>query len=128
LVPSSQPLRVSVEPGTTPLDVGAVALVLLAYAPEAVQDAALAQAADPAAIRDRLPAIVAAGWAEDEGLSFAGGVTIAQPVLRDDGIIAAIALAAPSDRATRRWVDRARRSLREAAGAVERSLSADGTS
>ena len=38
-VPSSQPLRVSVEPGTTPLDVGAVALVLLAYAPEEIQDA-----------------------------------------------------------------------------------------
>jgi DNA-binding IclR family transcriptional regulator len=127
-VPSSQPLRVSVEPGTTPLDVGAVALVLLAYAPEEIQDAALAEAADPAAIRHQLPAIVAAGWAEDDGLSFPGGVTIAEPVLRDDGIIAAIALAAPSDRATRRWVSRGRRLLRDAAGAVERSLSADGTS
>ena len=102
--------------------------MLLAYAPEEIQDAALAEAADPAAIRHQLPAIVAAGWAEDDGLSFPGGVTIAEPVLRDDGIIAAIALAAPSDRATRRWVSRGRRLLRDAAGAVERSLSADGTS
>jgi DNA-binding IclR family transcriptional regulator len=132
---SSQPLRVAVEPGsTTALDVGAVAHVLLAYAPEEIQDAALT-AADLAAgdgeaqspTRDRLPKIVSAGYAEDDGETFAGAVTIAVPVLRDDGIIAAIALAAPSDRATRRWASRARARMQAAATAIERSLSSDGT-
>ena len=134
-VPSSQPLRVSCEPGsTTALDVGAVAHVLLAYAPEEIQDAALTtadlavdggQAEARATIRDRLPRIVFAGYAEDDGETFPGAVTIAVPVLRDDGIVAAIALAAPSDRATRRWVGRARTRLQAAATAIERSLGSD---
>jgi DNA-binding IclR family transcriptional regulator len=127
--PSSQALRVAVEPGTTsPLDVGAAAQILLAYAPEEIQDAALAEAADAAATRRQLPSIVTAGWAQDDGASFAGAVTIAVPVLRDDGIIAAIALTAPSDRATRRWVSRARGLLADAALAIEASLRSDGTS
>jgi len=133
-IPSSQPLRVSVEPGsTTALDVGAVARVLLAYAPEEIQDAALT-AADVGAgaeaqseARDRLPKIVFAGYAEDTDETFPGAVTIAVPVLRDDGIVAAIAIAAPTDRATRRWVGRARARLQAAATAIERSLGSDGT-
>jgi DNA-binding IclR family transcriptional regulator len=133
---SSQPLRVSVEPGsTTALDVGAVALVLLAYAPEEIQDAALTTAdlsgggaRDGSQTRDRLPKIVFAGYAEDEGQTFPGAVTIAVPLLRDDGIVAAIALAAPSDRASRRWVGRARTRLQAAATVIERSLGSDGTS
>jgi DNA-binding IclR family transcriptional regulator len=127
--PSTQPLRVAVEPGTTsPLDVGAVAQVLLAYAPEEIQDAALAEATDGPATRRRIAAIVAAGCAQDDGATFAGAVTIAVPVLRDDGIIAAIALAAPSERATGRWVPRARRALQEAALVIEASLHSDGGS
>jgi DNA-binding IclR family transcriptional regulator len=126
---SSQPLRVSVEPGTTaPLDVGAAAKVLLAYAPEEIRDAALAEAVGAAALRREMGAIASAGWAQDDGASFAGAVTIAVPVLRDDGIIAAIALTAPSDRATRRWVSRARGGLEDAALAIEASLRSDGTS
>jgi DNA-binding IclR family transcriptional regulator len=133
--PSSQPLRVSVEPGsTTTLEVGAVALVLLAYAPDQIQDAALTvadvEATDAevhAASRDRLPKIVFAGFAEDDGETFAGAVTIAVPVLSDDGIVAALGLAAPSDRATRRWVGRARVRLQGAATTIERSLSSDGS-
>jgi len=127
--PSSQPLRVSVEPGlTTSLDLGAVAHVLLAYAPDEIQDAALVSVDDRETARGRLPKIVLAGYAEDEGETFAGAVTIAVPVLRDDGIIAAIAVAAPTDRATRRWVGRARQRLQTAALAIEHSLGTDGTS
>jgi DNA-binding IclR family transcriptional regulator len=127
--PSTQPLRVAVEPGTTsPLDVGAVAQVLLAYAPEEIQDAALAEATDGPATRRRIAAITAAGCAQDDGATFPGAVTIAVPVLRDDGIIAAIALAAPSERATGRWVLRARRALQEAALVIEASLHSDGGS
>jgi DNA-binding IclR family transcriptional regulator len=135
--PSSQPLRVSCEPGsTTALDAGAVAHVLLAYAPEEIQDAALTaadltvdggRAEARAMIRDRLPRIVFAGYAEDDGETFAGAVTIAVPVLRDDGIVAAIALAAPSHRATRRWIGRARARLQAAATSIERSLGSEVT-
>jgi DNA-binding IclR family transcriptional regulator len=125
--PSTQALRVSVEPGTTtPLDVGAVAQVLLAHAPEEIREAALAEATDPQATRRELDATVTAGWAQDDGESFAGAVTIAVPVLRDDGIIAALAVAAPSDRANRRWITRARRLLRDAAMKIEASLRSDG--
>jgi len=126
---STHPLRVAVEPGSTSsLTIGAVAHVLLAYAPEEIQDAALAEVADADALRRQLAAIVPAGCAEDDGASFAGAVTIAVPVLRDDGIISAIALAAPSDRATRRWYPRARRALQDAASAIEASLRSDGAS
>jgi|RhiMetdeSRZDD1v2_1073273.scaffolds.fasta_scaffold32925_3 DNA-binding IclR family transcriptional regulator len=126
---SSHPLRVSVEPGTTSsLDVGAISLVLLAYAPEEIQDAALAEVADAATARAALPGILAAGCAEDDGETFAGAVTIAVPVLRDDGIIAAVALAAPSDRATRRSVARSRRALQSAALEIEAALRSDGAS
>lgn len=126
--PSSQPLRVSVEPGaTSTLDVGAVAHVLLANAPAEIRETAIAGSTDHAATTRQLGATVEAGWAQDDGESFAGAVTIAVPVLRDDGIIAALAVAAPSDRATRRWLSRARRSLRAAATAIEASLRSDGT-
>lgn len=126
---SSQPLRVSVAPGlTTALDVGAVANVLLAYAPDEIQDAALAGVADREAAHSRLPDIVFAGYAEDDGETFAGAVTIAVPVLRDDGIVAAIAVTAPSDRADRRWLTRARQRLQAAAVAVQRSLEQEGAS
>jgi len=127
--PSSHPLRVAVEAGTTAsLTLGAVAQVLLAYAPEEIQDAALAEVADAEPMRRRLAAIVEAGCADDDGASFPGAVTVAIPVLRDDGIIAAIALAAPTDRATRRWVPGARRALRDAAMAIETSLRSQGPS
>jgi DNA-binding IclR family transcriptional regulator len=126
---SAQPLRVSVEPGTTsPLDVGAVAHVLLAYAPAEIQAAVLAELTDGDTLRRQLPALVAAGCAQDDGATFAGAVTIAVPVLRDDGIIASIALSAPSDRATRRWVPRARRALQDAAMVIEASLRSNGAS
>jgi DNA-binding IclR family transcriptional regulator len=125
---SAQPLRVSVEPGSTStLDVGAVAHVLLAYAPDEIRDAAIGESADGGSMRRKLDATVDAGWARDDGESFAGAVTIAVPVLRDDGIIAALAVAAPSDRATRRWLSRARRALLESATRIEAALRSDGT-
>jgi len=121
--PSPQSLRVVVDTGqTSPLHVGAVALVLLAYAPPEVQDAALADVADAPTIRRALPGIVADGFAVDDGVTFPGATTLAVPVLRDDGIVAAVGVAAPTERAGRRWGARARGALRRAAGAVETSL------
>jgi DNA-binding IclR family transcriptional regulator len=123
--PSPQSLRVVVETGQTgPLHIGAVALVLLAYAPPEVQDAALADVAEGATIRRSLPAIVSEGFAEDDGLTFSGATTLAVPVLQNDGIVAAVGVAAPSERASRRWQSRARTALRRAATEVETALGA----
>jgi DNA-binding IclR family transcriptional regulator len=125
--PSPQALRVVLEPGeTSPLHVGAVAQVLLAYAPAEVQDAALADVADTAAIRRILATILDEGAAGDEGATVPGATTIAVPVMRADGIVAAIGIAAPSDRAGRRWQARARGALRRAAAALEASLGSGG--
>ena len=124
--PSPESLRVVLEPGQTgPLHVGAVALVLLAYAPAEVADAALAEVVEAAAIRRALPRIVAAGFAKDDGLTVPGATTLAAPVLRDDGIVAALGVAAPTERASGRWQTRVRRSLRRATTDLERSLLSD---
>ena len=81
--PSPESLRVVLEPGQTgPLHVGAVALVLLAHAPDEVIEAALGEVVDETAIRRELPRIVAAGFAADDGLTVPGATTLAVPVLR----------------------------------------------
>jgi DNA-binding IclR family transcriptional regulator len=124
--PSPQALRVVLEPDqTSPLTAGAVPLVLLAYAPAEVQDAALAELASPgeaAEVRRQLPPIVGAALARDEDQTFQGATVLAVPVLRDDGIVAALGVAAPTERATRRWQARARGALRRSAVAVETEL------
>src|SRR4029453_18918050 len=97
------------------LHVGAVGLVLLAYAPLEVQEAALVDVPGAAAIRDSLAAIEEDGGAQDEGPSAMGVRTLAGPVLRADGIAAGIGVAAPIDRAGRRWQARTRGALRRAA-------------
>ena len=99
-----------------------MALVLLAYAPPEVQDAALAEVAEGATIRRSLPAIVSEGFAQDDGLTFSGAITLAVPLLQDDEIVAALGVAAPSERASRRWQSRARSALRRSATEVETSL------
>ena len=123
--PSPEALRVVLEPGSTsPLTAGAVAIVLLAYAPPEVQDAAVAEVtgSESAEIRRRLTSVIADALARDDGESFPGATTLAVPVLRDDGIVAAVAVSAPTERATRRWQARARGALRRAAAAVEVEL------
>jgi IclR family acetate operon transcriptional repressor len=123
--PSAHPLRVVPELGlASPLTVGAVALVLLAYAPEEVQDAALAEVEDPTrtAIRGRLTAVASDAYAYDDDETFPSATTMAVPVLSDDGIVAAVGLSAPTDRANRRWQARARGGLRRAAAAIEEEL------
>lgn len=121
--PSPQALRVVLEPGqTSPLHVGAVGRVLLAFAPVEVQDAALADLSEAAAIRTSLARVVNEGAALDEGEAFAGVTTVAVPVMREDGIVAAIGVSAPSDRAGRRWQARSRGALRRAAAEIQASL------
>jgi DNA-binding IclR family transcriptional regulator len=122
--PSPHPLRVSLEPGaTTPLHVGAIAKVLLAYAPADIRAEAVRDHPDAPARRE-LRAISADGIALSEGEAIADTVAIAVPVLREDGIVAALALIAPRDRATQVWRDRATGLLRDAAASIAGALRA----
>lgn len=122
-VQSGHALRVTCEPGTTtPLVAGALAKVLLAYAPTDIQDEVLAGAAGVHALRRDLAAIAADGIARSEGELVAGSVTIAVPILRNDGIVAAIGLIAPTDRATSAWGARASRLLADGAAAISGAL------
>jgi DNA-binding IclR family transcriptional regulator len=106
-----------------PLRGGAIARLLLAYAPTDVQDEVLGDAPDPG-VRRELDATVAEGIARDEGDVISDTVTIAVPVLRDDGIVAALAVIAPRDRATLAWRTRSSRVLGDAAAAIAGSLMA----
>ena len=118
-VQSTHALRVSCEPGTsTPLVAGALAKVLLAYAPAEIQEEVLAEAANAASLRRDLETVLAEGAARSEGELFSGTVTIAVPILRDDGIVAAIGLIAPAERATLPWRARASRLLADGAAAI----------
>ena len=120
---STQPLRVTCAPGTAiPLQAGALSRVLLAYAPASVRADALALADDPSLLRRELDATVADGIAQDEGGMYPGTVSIAVPVLRRDGIAAAIGVLAPKGRATRAWRTRAARSLHEGSTIIGAAL------
>ena len=111
------------EPGTsTPLVAGALAKVLLAYAPAEIQEEVLAEAANAASLRRDLETVLAEGAARSEGELFSGTVTIAVPILRDDGIVAAIGLIAPAERATLPWRARASRLLADGAAAITGAL------
>jgi len=122
-VQSTHALRVSCEPGTsTPLVAGAFAKVLLAYAPAEIQEEVLAEAANAASLRRDLETVLVEGAARSEGELFSGTVTIAVPILRDDGIVAAIGLIAPAERATLPWRARASRLLADGAAAITGAL------
>lgn len=120
-VESTQPLRVAPPVGEgAPLDRGAIGQVLLAYAPAEIRDEVLGRRNRTA--RRTLEAIASAGMASDDGAVIPDTMTIAVPVLRDDGIVAALAVLAPRDRATDPWRRRTTGALREAAGAIARAL------
>lgn len=122
-VQSGHPLRVTCEPGTsTPLVAGALAKVLLAYAPTDIQDEVLAGVTGIKRVRADLAAIATEGIARTEGELVSGSVMIAVPILRDDGIVAAIGLIAPTDRATTAWRARAGRLLGDGAAAISGAL------
>jgi len=122
-VQSGHALRVTCEPGSaTPLVAGAIARVLLAYAPVEIQDEVLAEASNAKALRRDLATVLEDGIARSEGELFSGTVDMAVPILRDDGIVAAIGLVAPSERATLPWRARASRLLADGAAAITGAL------
>jgi DNA-binding IclR family transcriptional regulator len=131
--PSAHPLRVVLETGgSSPLGVGAFGRVLLAYAPSEIQDEvfgggapsapgdATADASTTAAID--LATVVADGIAVTDGDLIPGTVGIAVPVLRDDGIVAAVGVLAPSARATPAWRNRASVLVVSAGAGIGRAL------
>lgn len=132
-VESSQPLRVSLDPGTTsPLHAGALSKVLLAYAPTEVLEAVMASGLDPltvdtpgaARLRADLDDILAAGMAVSLGESIPGSVAVAAPVLRADGIAAALGVIGPASRCGKRWRIRVQRLVADAAAAVADAIDA----
>ena len=122
-VQSGHALRVTCEPGSaTPLVSGALARVLLAYAPAEIQDEVLAEVSNAKALRRELATVVEEGIARSEGELFSGTVDMAVPILRDDGIVAAIGVVAPAERATLPWRARASRLLADGAAAITGAL------
>ena len=123
--PSAHALRVALEPGVaSPLDIGAIALVLLAYAPRR-RPGRSPRAARLTPTRPDWPSSSPSAPTASPGAracAIPGVVTIAVPVMRDDGIVAALAVLAPEGRATLAWRTRSSRVLIDAAGAISRAL------
>jgi IclR family transcriptional regulator, acetate operon repressor len=133
-VEAKQPLRVALEPGAmTPLYAGAMSRVLLAYAPPEILEEVVAQGIQPvtertpneADLRQGLAEIVATGIALSEGEFVAGSVAMAVPIFREDGIVAALAVAGPDSRCGLAWRSRVRRLLPSAAESIMASLAED---
>jgi len=126
-VQSHQALRVSCGPGTVlPLHAGALSRVLLAYSPSDVRDEVLATVSETRKVRRDLARVAEEGIARSEGEVFSGTVTIAVPVLREDGIVAALGVLAPAERADLAWRTRTSRLLTDAARATEGAIIAAG--
>lgn len=133
-VESSHPLRVILDQGTAlPLHAGALAKVLLAYAPDEVTGQVLAHDlprltdATPGldTIRDELAAIREAGISVSEGEAIVGSVAVAAPILLQDGIAAAIGVVGPAARCGRSWRTSASKRIVKAAAAVAEALTAE---
>ncbi len=131
-VETSQPLRLSVQPGRQlPLHAGASQKALLAYMPAAEIDTLTAQPLERfctatitsrAALRSELTAIRARGWSSSYEETNVGVWGIAVPVLSPADVVCAVGIAGPSPRLT---ADRVRQDVRlthEAAAAIARAL------
>ena len=141
-VPSEHALRVTLGAGHAgPLDAGAIARVLLAYAPEEILDEVVAgvpgagddtgtegtDVADPSdtrQLRADLGDIVAAGIARSAGEYVSGSVAMAVPIMRQDGIVAAIGVIGPEGRCGLAWRARVAGVLPDAARTIVAALHA----
>jgi DNA-binding IclR family transcriptional regulator len=138
-IPSAHELRVTLGAGhSSALDQGAIARVLLAYAPEEVleeviaagrtppEDDEIRAAADERQLREDLGEIVAGGIARSAGEYLSGSVAMAVPIMRDDGIVAAIGVIGPETRCGLAWRARVARILPDAARSIVGSLEGPG--
>jgi DNA-binding IclR family transcriptional regulator len=107
-VETSQPLRLSVQPGRQlPLHAGASQKALLAFMPDADIDRLISQPLErfcrstitsSAAMRRELSTIRARGWAGSYEETNVGVWGVAVPVLSDSDVVCAIGIAGPSAR------------------------------
>lgn len=130
-VESAHQMRLAFELGELlPLHAGAGQRVLLAFAPEQVQQAVLRGDLRPRTpntpsrteLKRILARIRADGYALSRGELYAGSVAIAMPILRDNHAVAGICLAGPQTRCTVAWRDTARRELADAVHSMTASL------
>jgi IclR family acetate operon transcriptional repressor len=135
-VDSSRPLRVSLEVGgSSPLHAGAAARVLLAFAPPEILEELVGQGLQPltpatpaeAELQAGLRSIAEDGIAMSVGELVPGSISMAVPLLGDDGIVGALAVIGPEARCSAAWRARTARLLPFAAEELMGSLtSADG--
>jgi IclR family transcriptional regulator, acetate operon repressor len=131
-VETSQPLRLSVQPGRQlPLHAGASQKALLAFMPEQEIDRVVGQPLDRfctatitsgPALRRELAAIRARGWSSSYEETNVGVWGIAVPVLSPGDVVCAVGIAGPSPRLTAQRVRDDVRLTHEAAVAVARAL------
>jgi DNA-binding IclR family transcriptional regulator len=131
-VETSQPLRLSVQPGRQlPLHAGASQKALLAFMPEAEIDRLVAQPLERCctatitsrpALRRELAEIRARGWASSYEETNVGVWGIAVPVLAPAGVVCAVGIAGPSPRLIQASVQRDVRLTHEAATVIAKAL------
>ena len=131
-VETSQPLRLSVQPGRQlPLHAGASQKALLAFMPadeagrlsaQPLERFCTATITSRAALRRELAAIRARGWAGSYEETNVGVWGIAVPVLSATDVVCAVGIAGPSPRLSDERVRRDVRLTHEAAAAIGRAL------
>jgi IclR family transcriptional regulator, acetate operon repressor len=131
-VETSQPLRLSVQPGSQlPLHAGASQKALLAFMPEREVGRLLARPlerfctatiTDPGRLRRDLEVIRERGWAGSYEETNLGVWGIAVPVISEDDVVCAVGIAGPSARLSDDVFRRDVPSVQRAALAVARSL------
>ena len=130
-VESTKGMRVVLDPGVpSPLYAGAMARVLLAFAPAEILDEVIADGIDPltpttpdeSTLREGLEEIRATEVAVSEGELVRGSVAMSVPVLREDGIVGSLAVLGPDTRCGIEWRARVRRLLPDAAQTLMTSL------
>jgi DNA-binding IclR family transcriptional regulator len=131
-VETSQPLRLSVQPGSQlPLHAGASQKALLAFMPGREVDRLLGQPlerlctatiTEPRQLRRDLEVIRERGWASSYEETNLGVWGIAVPVISEDDVVCAVGIAGPSARLSDQGFRRDVLSVQRAALAVARSL------
>ncbi len=131
-VETSQPLRLSVQPGRQlPLHAGASQKALLAFMPEEDIDRVVSQPLErfcrstiitAGALRRELAAIRGRGWASSYEETNVGVWGVAVPVLSSSDVVCAVGIAGPSARLSVQRVRHDVGLVHEAAGSVGRAL------
>jgi DNA-binding IclR family transcriptional regulator len=131
-VETSQPLRLSVQPGRElPLHAGASQKALLAFMPGREIDRLLERPlerlsadtiTEPGRLRRDLEAIRERGWASSHEETNIGSWGIAVPVIAEDDVVCAVGIAGPNPRLSEEVLRRDVPTVQRAALAIARSL------